>query len=78
MSYYMEIDLHGHTVDSARDLLNQKFKTLPKDVGEITIIHGYRGGTSLKNMVKNFKHPKIQRKILSMNQGSTIFIIKKL
>lgn len=77
MSYYMEIDLHGHTVDSAREYICKELKTLPKDVRKITVIHGYRSGTALRNMVRNFKHPKIERKILGMNQGLTIFIIKQ-
>ncbi|MDD6490407.1 MAG: Smr/MutS family protein [Clostridia bacterium] len=77
MPYSIEIDLHGHTVESAKTLLNDSLKKLPKDVREINVIHGYRGGTALRDMVRKYSHPKIERKILGLNQGITTFIIKK-
>ncbi len=77
MPYSIEIDLHGHTSESAKAKLNETLKKLPKDVREIEIIHGYRGGTSLRNMVRKYKHPKIEQKIIGLNQGTTTFIIKR-
>ncbi len=77
MSYFMEVDLHGLTSAQAKDKLDETLKKLPKGVGELTVIHGYRGGTTLKEMVCRYKHPKVQRKILGMNQGTTVFLIKK-
>lgn len=72
----MEIDLHGETVDSGRQKLQNTLKTLPKDTRELVIIHGYHRGNSLQNMVRNFKHHQVERKILGLNQGETIFLIK--
>lgn len=77
MSYFMEIDLHGLTSAEATTKLDEILKKLPKSVGELTVVHGYRGGTALKEMVRRYKHPKVERKILGMNQGTTIFVIKK-
>lgn len=77
MPYSIEIDLHGHTVESAKTLLNDTLKKLPKGVREVNVIHGYRGGTALRDMVRKYSHPKIERKILGLNQGITTFIIKK-
>ncbi len=76
MAYAIEIDLHGHTVESAGKLLNDTLKKLPKDVREVHVIHGYRQGTALRDLVRRFRHPRVERKILGMNQGSTIFLIK--
>ncbi len=76
MSYFSEIDLHGYTAAQAKAVLDSTMKTLSKDVRELTVIHGYHGGTALMNMVRNYKHPRLERKILGMNQGSTIFILK--
>ncbi len=76
MPYAIEIDLHGHTSESARKLLTDTMKKLPKNIREINVIHGYRGGTALQSTVRNFKHPKIERKIIGLNHGSTIFLIK--
>ncbi len=78
MPYSIEIDLHGHTVESARSLITSTLKTLPKDVREVSVIHGYRGGTALRNMVSKYSNAKIERKkILGLNQGVTIFVIKR-
>ena len=77
MSYSIQIDLHGQTIESARKILTNRLKALPSDVREVVVVHGYHRGASLQNMVRCYKHPKIERKILGLNQGSTIFIIKK-
>lgn len=76
MSYSIEIDLHGRTVEEARAMLSETLKKLPKGVREISVVHGYRGGTALREMVRKYSHPKIERKILTLNQGITILIIK--
>ncbi len=77
MAHIIEIDLHGHTTDSAKRLLTQRLKNLPKDVREVHIIHGFHGGTSLQTLVRTYKNAKIERKIVGLNQGTTIFLIKE-
>lgn len=76
MSYYAKIDLHGHTVESARKTLTAELKRLPADVRELTVIHGYHGGTALQSFVRTYKNSRIERKILGLNSGETIFILK--
>ena len=77
MPYSIEIDLHGHTVDSARALITNTLKTLPCDVREVEFIHGYRGGTALRDMVSRYSNSKIERKIFGLNRGVTIFVIRR-
>lgn len=77
MPYSIEIDLHGHTVDSARIMITNTLKTLPKDVREVTVIHGFHGGTALRDMVSKYSNSKIERKIFGLNQGVTIFVIRR-
>lgn len=77
MSYYMTIDLHGLTKEEAKKKLCSVLSSLPGDVGELTVIHGYHSGTALQGMIRSFRHPKVERKILSLNQGETVFVIKK-
>ena len=73
----MTVDLHTMTTAEAKKWLAAKVSGAPKEVKEIEVVHGYRGGTALRDMVrKSFHHPRIERKILGMNQGSTIFILK--
>ncbi len=76
MSYFFKIDLHGQTRESAKKLLDSSMKNLSPDVREVEVVHGFHQGTALMELVRKYKHPKIEKKILGMNQGSTIFIIK--
>lgn len=76
LSYFYTIDLHGHTKESAKKLLDFSMKNLASDVREVEIVHGFHQGTALRELVRKYKHPKIERKILGLNQGSTVFIIK--
>ena len=77
MSYFLDLDIHNHTVESARKLITNTLKNLSPDVRGLNIIHGYHQGTALRDMVRKFYHSKIERKILGLNQGTTTFIIKK-
>lgn len=76
MAYYAKIDLHGHTAESAERLLTKRISQLSDDVREVAVIHGYHGGTTLLETVRRFKHYRIEQKILGLNNGKTIFIIK--
>lgn len=73
----VSVDLHGMTVEGARRHLLQTLKSCPKNVSELEVIHGCHSGQALLNMVRSFSHPKIERKILGMNNGVTVFILKK-
>lgn len=77
MSYSIKIDLHGMKVNSAKELLNIRLRTLPKDTREVVVVHGYHGGTALRDMVRSYQNPKIERKFIGLNQGETIFAIKE-
>ena len=73
----MTVDLHTMSAAEGKKWLTDKVTGAPKGVREIEVIHGYRGGTALQNMVrKAFRHPRVERKILGMNPGTTILILK--
>ncbi|GHU57289.1 hypothetical protein FACS1894132_14890 [Clostridia bacterium] len=72
------VDLHGMTVNEAKRYLLEKLKTCPKNIREIEVIHGYHNGSALLQLVRNFKHPRIEKRILSLNQGTTIFWLKNV
>lgn len=76
MSYSVTIDLHGQTVYSAQKVLTTRLKNIPPDVREVCVIFGYHGGTALKDFVMQYKNGKIEKKILGLNQGSVIFVLK--
>jgi DNA-nicking Smr family endonuclease len=71
-----EIDIHGLTVREAEDELTYFLEYADDDLDELTVVHGYHG-TKLLNMVRNdFRHPRIRQKMVSMNPGITIFILR--
>lgn len=70
---FYKIDLHDMTVAEAKRELDIELNHLHKSVREVEVVHGYRQGSALLKFVREYKHPKIKRKILSMNQGITIF-----
>lgn len=71
-----EVDIHNMTHDQAKRYLEQYLNRVNGSVKEVSVIHGYSGGTVLLNMVqKGLKHPKIKAKVKSMNPGITILVL---
>ncbi len=76
-SQIMTVDLHDMRVPEARKWLQAKVSSAPREIREIEVVHGYRGGTALMNMVRrSFQHPRVIRKVVGLNPGSTILILK--
>ena len=74
----IEADIHGMRVLEAKRELETLIGRADKSIREIVVIHGYHGGSALKNMVRSeLRHPRIQQKILSLHQGETTVRLKK-
>lgn len=72
-----EIDIHGMTIIEAKIYITQMLEILSKDYSELVVVHGYHG-KQLLNFVRNqYKHKRIERKMLCMNPGQTILLLKK-
>jgi len=70
-----EIDIHGYVEDDAKKLLERFIVACDSSVKEILVIHGYHGGSVLKEMVRNpnkLRSKRIRRRKPTMNQGETI------
>ena len=70
-----ELDIHGYTELEAKKIIERYIASLPKDVKEFTIIHGYHSGDALKKLVRDknrIRSNRIKRKRFTMNQGETI------
>lgn len=75
----IEADIHGMRAAEAKRELELLLGRADKNIHEIVVIHGYHGGSALKDMVrKELRHSRIQQKILSLNQGETTLLLKKL
>lgn len=73
----MTVDLHGLYQEDAKRLLLSWLGHAPAGVVELRVIHGCNRGTVLRDMVqKELKHPRIQRKLLTLNPGETRLLLK--
>ena len=69
------VDLHGMTVYDALKHLEKVIAKAPKSVKTIVVIHGYKSGHGLKEMVRDqtqLRSKRIKRRKLTLNQGETI------
>lgn len=74
----IEVDIHGLMASDAKARLEHLLTHAGPQVQEVVVIHGYSRGTVLRDMVRNqLKHPRIQAKLLSLNQGQTRILLKK-
>lgn len=76
----LTIDIHGLTVREARAEVERFIARAPKDCESVTVIHGYHGGTELKDLIQSrngIRSKRIERKRYSLNQGETVYILRR-
>ena len=75
----MELDLHGCTVYQAEIAIDAALRRAKAGTYRIRLIHGYQGGTALKNMIrtKYRSHPRVLRLELGLNQGQTDLVLRE-
>lgn len=72
----VKVDLHEMSGIDARKCLDLIVETVPDTIKEIVVIHGYRGGTTLLNMVRySYYNKRIKNKYISLNPGITSLIL---
>ena len=60
----------------AKAHLERLLSRLDGNVREVAVIHGYSGGTVLRDMVRgSLKHPRIRAKVVGLNPGVTLLIL---
>ncbi len=77
----VEVDVHGMNKFQAKTYLDSQIKRAGKEVYRIRVIHGYRGGTELKAMIRqeySKKHPKVVRLEVGLNPGETDLVLREL
>ncbi len=74
----MTADIHGMTAADAKSQLQKLLSRIGPKTEELIVVHGYNGGQVLRDMVRGeLKHPRIQSKLLSLNDGQTRILLKK-
>ena len=76
----IEIDIHGMNKVHAKTYIDGILKKAGKNVFRIEIIHGFHGGSSLRDMVRSTykNNPKVKRIELGLNNGATTLILREL
>ena len=76
----VEVDIHGMTRYQAKICLDNQLKKAKKDTYRLRVIHGYQGGTQLRDLVRKeySRHSKVLRVEIGLNQGSTDLILREL
>ena len=80
MNAFQEIDVHNMTKVQAFTAIDAALRRANAGVYRIRVIHGYHGGTVLRDAVRAryAKHPKVRRIELGLNPGETDLILREL
>ena len=80
MNAFRELDVHAMTRVQAEAAIDAALRRADRGVYRIRVIHGYHGGTVLRDAVRAryAKHPKVRRIELGLNQGETDLILREL
>jgi DNA-nicking Smr family endonuclease len=76
----LELDIHGMTKYQAKTYVDSQLKKANRSVYRIRVVHGYHGGTQLKELIqKNYRnHPRVIRIECGLNQGITDLVLRDL
>ena len=80
MNAFEEIDVHAMTQVQAMAAIDAALRRARGDVYRLRVIHGYRSGTALRDMVRRryASHPKVKRLELGLNPGITDLVLREL
>lgn len=68
----LTVDIHHMEKAEAKKYLERLLAGLGNEVEEVVVIHGYRSGQALQQMVrKELKYKGIRQKVLGLNPGVT-------
>ncbi len=76
----LEIDVHGMNKYQAKIRIDSQLRRVDASVYRVRIIHGYHGGTELREMIREDygrNHPKVIRMERSANPGETLLVLRE-
>lgn len=79
MEAVIEIDLHGKNAYQARIALDAALRRARPGVMRIRAIHGYHGGSTLRDMIRSeyADHPKVRRLETRLGDGLTDLVLRE-
>ena len=80
LSGFQEIDVHNMTKAQALAAIDARLRRLNASVYRLKVIHGYHGGTVLRDAVRSRyrEHPKVKRIEVGLNPGETDLVLREL
>ncbi len=80
LSGFQEIDVHNMTKVQAITAIDARLRRASASVYRLKVIHGYHGGTVLRDAVRSHyrDHPKVKRIEIGLNPGETDLILREL
>ena len=74
-----ELDLHGMTTVQAKLAVDAALRRCDKSVYRLRLIHGYRGGTALRDSLRQEYrgHKKVLRLECGLNPGETDLVLRE-
>ena len=81
MSGIIEINVHGKNVEEAISEIRKQLNSAKAGVYRIRVIHGYHGGTRIRDGIWDEfsygREPKVKRIAMGDNQGITELILRE-
>ena len=81
ISGIIEINVHGKNVEQAIAEIRKNLGNAKADVYRIRVIHGYHGGTRIRDGIWDEfsydREPKVKRITMGENQGITELILRE-
>ncbi len=80
LSGFQELDVHNMTRRQAITAIDARLRRVNASVYRLKIIHGYHGGTALRDAVRSHyrDHPKVIRIEVGLNPGETDLVLREL
>lgn len=73
------VDLHGRNTYQAKITVDAALRRAGGGTYRIRVIHGYHGGTALRDFIREEygRHPKVKRLLLSPDGGATELVLRE-
>ncbi len=75
----IRVDLHGMSCAQAQAAVDAALRRAGGSVYRLEVVHGYHGGTQLRDMVRRVygRNPRVKRLEIGLNQGSTELVLRE-
>ena len=75
----IRLDLHGMNCTQAQAAIDAALRRAGGSVYRLEVVHGYHGGTQLRDMIRRVyaRHHRVKRLEVGLNQGATELVLRE-